>query len=371
MAKLTLTSIADISGNPLGAATAINANNDLIEAALENTFSRDGTAPNTLSEDLDMNSNRLLNVPDAILSHEPMTLGQYTAIGGTDWSAAIAAKANISHTHTTSQITDYTTNTNSLINAAIGSIAATGVSDGDKGDITVTSSGTAWAVDSGAITYAKMQNISVTDRLLGRSSAGAGVVQEIACTAAGRAILDDTDAAAQRTTLGLGTAATSASSAFATSSHNHVGTEITSGLIPDARLNTTIPRYADSTANFTGTLQCNGVDVGYKTIPQNSQSGNYTCVLTDGGKHIYHPTGSGTGHTYTIPANSSVAYPIGTAITFVNMDTAYTVAIAITTDTMYLSGSGTIGTRTLGTYGEATALKIGTTSWLISGTDLT
>ena len=54
-----------------------------------------------------------------------------------------------------------------------------------------------------AVTYAKIQNVSATDRILGRSSAGAGDVQEIVCTAAGRAILDAADAAAQRATLGL------------------------------------------------------------------------------------------------------------------------------------------------------------------------
>jgi hypothetical protein len=59
-----------------------------------------------------------------------------------------------------------------------------------------------------AVTYAKVQNVSTTDRLLGRSTAGAGNIEEIACTAAGRALLDDVNAAAQRTTLGLGTIAT-------------------------------------------------------------------------------------------------------------------------------------------------------------------
>ena len=54
-----------------------------------------------------------------------------------------------------------------------------------------------------AVTYAKIQNVSATDKLLGRSTAGSGDVEEIACTAAGRALLDDADAAAQRTTLGL------------------------------------------------------------------------------------------------------------------------------------------------------------------------
>jgi hypothetical protein len=59
-------------------------------------------------------------------------------------------------------------------------------------------------------------NVSATDKLLGRSTAGAGSVEEITLTSAGRALLDDADAAAQRTTLGLGTAALSASGDFET-----------------------------------------------------------------------------------------------------------------------------------------------------------
>jgi 6-phosphogluconolactonase (cycloisomerase 2 family) len=53
-----------------------------------------------------------------------------------------------------------------------------------------------------AVTYAKLQNVSATDRLLGRSSAGAGDIEEIACTAFGRSLIDDADAAAGRATLG-------------------------------------------------------------------------------------------------------------------------------------------------------------------------
>ena len=55
-----------------------------------------------------------------------------------------------------------------------------------------------------AVTYAKMQNVSATDKVLGRSTAGAGDVEEITCTAAGRALLDDANVEAQRNTLELG-----------------------------------------------------------------------------------------------------------------------------------------------------------------------
>ena len=62
MAKLTLTDLANLQ-NEATAVAAINDNNTEIEAALENTISRDGTAPNTMSANLDMNSNRVVNLP--------------------------------------------------------------------------------------------------------------------------------------------------------------------------------------------------------------------------------------------------------------------------------------------------------------------
>lgn len=58
MAKLTLT---DITTNRLTSITAYNNNNDAIEAAMENTLSRDGTSPNQMAADLDMNGNSILN----------------------------------------------------------------------------------------------------------------------------------------------------------------------------------------------------------------------------------------------------------------------------------------------------------------------
>ena len=90
----------------------------------------------------------------------------------------------------------------------------------------VTGSGTgsfAATIANDAVTYAKMQNVSATDKVLGRASAGSGDVEEITCTAAGRALIDDADAAAQRTTLGLGTLATQSGTFSGTSSGTNTG----------------------------------------------------------------------------------------------------------------------------------------------------
>ena len=122
-----------------------------------------------------------------------------------------------------------------------------------------------------------------------------------------------------------------------------------------------------------GTLSNCTVDgtdaVGFRNTPVNSQSAAYTLVLADSGKTILHPISDNNARTFTIPAQSSVNYPIGTVVTFVNLINSVT--IAITTDTMYLSGDGSTGSRTLAAYGMASAVKVASATWIISGSGLT
>jgi hypothetical protein len=125
-----------------------------------------------------------------------------------------------------------------------------------------------------------------------------------------------------------------------------------------------------TSGNLSNCTQDGTTAVGFLSIPQNSQSAAYTTVLADSGKCIYHPTTDANARTFTIAANSSVAYPIGTVIQFVNM-TSQVVTIAITTDTMYLAGTGTTGSRSLAIYGVANAMKMTSTTWIITGSGLT
>lgn len=101
--------------------------------------------------------------------------------------------------------------------------------------------------------------------------------------------------------------------------------------------------------------------VGYKGLPQNSQTASYTLALSDMGKHISITTGG-----VVIPANGSVAFPIGSAVSIFN-NSGSNQTISITTDTLRQAGTANTGSRTLAQYGLATVVKVSSTVWVISG----
>lgn len=169
--------------------------------------------------------------------------------------------------------------------------------------------------------------------------------------------------------VGLGSVDNTADTAKPVSTAQQTALDLKANLISPALVT---PDLWTPTAGNMSNCTADGTNgIGYKNIPQNSQSVAYTLVLWDSGKHIYHPSADTTARTFTIPANASVAYPIGTAITFVNDTSAGTLTIAITTDTLVLAGAGTTGSRTLTANGIATAIKVTSTRWIISGTNLT
>ena len=138
-----------------------------------------------------------------------------------------------------------------------------------------------------------------------------------------------------------------------------------------ALVNADLPSTITATA-ATATLTSTAASLGYLGLPQSATATTATLAIGDAGKHIYVTT---TGQTITIPAASSVAYPIGTTITFIAGSSATTVSIAIASDTLRLAGSTNTGTRTLAANGMATAVKVAGTSsagvWYINGTGLT
>lgn len=138
-------------------------------------------------------------------------------------------------------------------------------------------------------------------------------------------------------------------------------TAISIGSISGATSNVTIFSIAD------GTVTTATRGAGYMGMPQVTTGISRSFAATDAGKHIYVTS---TGTTQTIPANTSVAFPIGTTIVVVN-GSGVSTSIAITSDTLRLANSASTGTRTLASNGMCTLVKINSTEWIASGNGLT
>lgn len=133
MAKLTTADLENLQ-NESTAVSTLNSNFTLVETALENTVSRDGTSPNEMSADFDMNSNRILNLPAPIAMQEPLRLQDLDDFVG-------------------------------------GTLVINSLSDGDRGDITLSSTGTVWTVDNSAITNAKLLDSTIANAKLATMAA--------------------------------------------------------------------------------------------------------------------------------------------------------------------------------------------------------
>jgi hypothetical protein len=128
---------------------------------------------------------------------------------------------------------------------------------------------------------------------------------------------------------------------------------LTSPAINGATLN------AATVVSDSGTIASNSA--GFRGVPQNAQAGAYQLALSDDGKHVSNTTGG-----FTIPANASVAFPVGATIVLFN-NSGSNQAIAITSDTLRWAGTASTGSRTLAQYGLATIVKVASTTWVISG----
>jgi hypothetical protein len=148
-------------------------------------------------------------VDDATAGDARSTLGLVIGTDVQAWDAQLDTLSSytVIDDDTLATASDTSLATSECIKAYVDNNISTVVDDDNYGDITVSGTGTVWSINADTVTYDKMQDTSGTNVLLGRETAGAGTIEEISCTAAGRALLDDADASAQRTTLGLGSLA--------------------------------------------------------------------------------------------------------------------------------------------------------------------
>ena len=126
------------------------------------------------------------------LSADPATGGVSLAkpaiLTGQTSDPASPANGTIWHNSTSGEIKVRAGGITQVVGASGG-----GITDGDKGDITVSGGGTAWAIDAGAVTLAKLAGIA-TDSFLGRDTAGTGA-PEVMTPAQARVILNVADGA--------------------------------------------------------------------------------------------------------------------------------------------------------------------------------
>jgi hypothetical protein len=270
MAKVTVPTFSSLT-NESSFLSQLNTAMASLVAAIELTLSRNGQSPNTLTADLDMNSQRIINLPAPTTDNEPVRLVDVaTGIRGPTGATGAAG-----------------TDGGPLAN-------------GDYGDIVVTSSGAAINIDSAVL------------------------------TTAGRALIDDADAAAQRTTLGLGGAAILA-----------VGT--TAGTVA-----------AGDDSRFTA----------YKS---NDQSGaTYTFAISDAGT-LVRQTAAGA-HTYTINPNATTAIPVRSVIVLRNAIGAGALSIVRGAGvSLYINGSTTSAAGTLAAGGVVTLVQEAVDTWFATG----
>lgn len=282
------------------AVQAINQNFDLLVDAIENTVSRDGTTPNELTANLDMNGHRLINLPSPQSSSEPARWADISALTLTGYAVpSITGNAG----------KRLSTDGTSLL-----------WSTGGSGDLLSTN------------------NLS-----------------------------DVVNPGTARTNLGLGTASTANVGTSGSTVPVNNGSNTFSGSNVFTNTNEFSGDLAFSATRFPRlTTDPTALDVnsiGYLGAPQNLQNTNYTFVLSDAGKGVSHSSGS--AHTWTIPSNGSVPFPLHTLILLDNTGAGAVTIARGAGVTLRTNGSGTSADGTLSQNYVRSIYKIATDIWVL------
>lgn len=302
--------------NETSAIQIINVNKDRIESAFTNTLSRDGSTPNSMSVNFDMGSNRIINLGAPLdLNDAVRKTDLIQATGGLDsitLAAVIAAPGHAS----------------AAANSAAAALASQVAAAAYVGAATTAPKWTtARTITLGGVLSGSQSFDGTADFLLTASLIDGGIS---GAKFAGGAVVSH---------LGYTPA-------------NKAGDTFTGDVILAS---------APSTLNV--------LSAGFRGVPVNTQDANYTFVLGDSGKMTRHT--SATAHAWTIPPNSSVAYPIGHALVLRNVGTG---AVTLTQGAgvlIRLAGSTTTGNKTLAQWGLATAFQEAADTWVVSGSGVT
>lgn len=306
MAKISLITVESLE-NQTSVVQALNENFGLIEAALENTFSLDGTVPNALLTNLDANGKRIIN------------LG--APVNGSD----VARLSDIADAMTV------------------------------NGDVFFP----AYVEDAILSNDGSM--------LLWRDPLDIPGLGDLKST---ENLSELTDPPAARTNLGLGSAATFNISTTGTNVPLLSGANTWSGAqtfgAATVAAGLTLSGTADHRLTVTAPASLTPESIGFRGSPIATHDVDYVLVLNDAGRTKLHT--SATPHAYTIPLNATVAFPIGTLILLHNIGAGALTVTRTGGVTLRRAGVATDANASLAQWGLATLIKIDTNTWVISGT---
>jgi hypothetical protein len=312
MAKVASLSSVDSLQNETSALQIINTNTDNIEVAFQNTLSRDGSTPNSMSANLDLGSFRIINLGAPVNSTDAVRKidldGATGNIDDATLALLVAAPTNAANAAASAA--------SAAASAVLASQYIGAATSADKwvSARTITLSG----VLSGSQSFDGSANFTVTASLVDGSITSAKLASGVALSNLGYTPV------------------------------NKTGDTLTGDLI---------------LLNNPGSLS--QYSAGFRGIPVTTQDTNYTFILSDSGKMTRHT--SGTGHSYTIPPNSSVNYPVGTVLLARNVGTGVITLTRGSGVTLRLAGSSSSGDKSLAQWGLATLIQEATDTWVVSG----
>lgn len=366
--------ITSVTAGYQGTAT-INNNLTNLRDAFDNTLSLDGSTPNGMLADFDVNNNDIINAKNIYADD--------ILIDGVSFQGVLSGAYNLLLPGLGLDFTD-----NSSMTVSSG---GTGITDGDKGDITVSSSGAVWTINASAVSYSMLDSTvtsafaltshthSASDITSGTLPVARGGTNLTTAPSNGQILIGNgTGYALNTITAGANVTITNTAGGISISAATTGGSTLANGdygdiivsssgtvMLLDTNINLTGTPTAASAAAYTNTTQIATTANVYNTVttvPENAQTGTtYTLVLADAGKLV--SLNNASAITLTIPTNASVAFPVNTRIDLLQYG-AGQVTVGGAGVTIRSSGAKL---KLTGQYSGATLWKKGTDEWVLIG----